>query len=67
MTSPNLRPADGAALDASDTIERDLLALTTAHLDDGTPCASDVDEFAPGFLGDWLQENRPRASDFGDD
>jgi hypothetical protein len=52
MTSPNLQHSQRDAADAlHDQLELDLLALTTATLEDGdaAPCRC-VDEFATEFL-----------------
>jgi hypothetical protein len=60
MNSPNLKHSQRAAPDALfDHIEQDLLALTTAPLDeeDHVPSQS-VDEFAPEFLIQWSMPRR---------
>ena len=59
MNSPNLQPTQRSASDALfDDLEHELLALTTASLDDGgsdLPAPS-VDEFATEFL---IELSRP--------
>jgi hypothetical protein len=55
MTSPNLSPTQASAADALfDQIERALVALGTATLDDDdAPPAQCVDEFSTEFLMQW--------------
>jgi hypothetical protein len=51
MNSPNLRPIRPGAADAlCDELEHELLALTTASLDDEDAMPPPVDEFATEFL-----------------
>lgn len=54
MTSPNLHHSQRSAPDALlDQLEQDLLALTTATLDDDMPPSQCVDEFSTEFLMQW--------------
>ena len=65
MTSPNLHITQLGALDAMfDDIEQELLALTTASLDeDETLPGTSVDEFANDFLSELslTETGRPTA------
>jgi hypothetical protein len=55
MNSPNLFPTQRSAPDALlDQLERDLLDLTTATLEDDAPAPAEcVDEFSTEFLMQW--------------
>jgi hypothetical protein len=57
MNSPNLRQNQCSADDALlDQLELDLIALTTATLEDGDEAPSQcVDEFATEFLIQWTR------------
>jgi hypothetical protein len=54
MNSPNLSPLQSSALDAlHDQLEHDLVALTTATLDDDAAPTQCVDEFSTEFIMQW--------------
>ena len=61
MNSPNLHSSQPSAADALlDQLERDLVLLTTAALDDDEPAtAVVVDEFATELLSHWSLPARP--------
>lgn len=64
MTSPNLQRTQPSAADALlDQLERDLVALTTASLDEEAAApAAVVDEFDIEFLAHWTLPVKPVVS-----
>jgi hypothetical protein len=67
MNSPNLHSSRHSAADALlDQLERDLVLLTTASLDDDQPAtAVVVDEFATELLSHWTLPAMPLARSNG--